>query len=588
MNDDLDEFLDLPSDHQFFVAMKKLKTNRKNISWAIKDKDGKLLTSKEDILERWAAFYEELYADSTNCHPIHVDPGEPANPPMMTSEIEGALVKLKCGKSPGIDQVYSEFLKAGGPILITVFQKFFNAILTSGDIPSNFKEAMIIVLFKKDDRSECRNYRPISLLSHVYKLFMTIIGDRIKSDLYYSFPSSQAAYQPGRSTTEQIFSLCQLIEKSIEFNNPLHIVFIDFTKAFDSVRLDRLWSILNETTQINKNYINLLKSLYDGSSASIKIDIGVSRNISIEKGVKQGDMLSAILFCIALAYVIRQTEEQCSNSGYSIGGQIISNLAYADDIALTGRDVGDLQNFVTALAANSKQIGLEICLKKTKCMTTAKDQPRLNISIYGKPIEQVSEFVYLGHKLSCMNNSEVAVRHRIGLGWAAFGKQEKILKSTRVPIHVKTKIYLSYILSVVLYGLDCVTWNKSLVSKIEVFQNHILRFITGHRQIDKIRITTLRQMTGTHALFNKVKSKTLKLFGHIKRSDRGLSRLCLEGLVPGKRNRGKPRARWRDNIMSWSPTNSWYALNHLTQDRGMWRMISHVSSQSATGGDSVP
>ena len=74
---------------------------------------------------------------------------------------------------------------------------------------------MVIVLFKKDDRDECKNYRPISLLSHVYKLFMTIVGDRIKSDLYASFPASQAAYQTGRSTTEQIFSLCQLIEKSL-------------------------------------------------------------------------------------------------------------------------------------------------------------------------------------------------------------------------------------------------------------------------------------------------------------------------------------------------------------------------------------
>ena len=89
---------------------------------------------------------------------------------------------------------------------------------------------MIIVLSKKDDRSECKNYRPISLLSHVYKLFVTIIGDRIKNDLYSSFPPSQAAYQPGRTTTEQIFSLCQLIEKSIEFNEPIHLVFIDFPK----------------------------------------------------------------------------------------------------------------------------------------------------------------------------------------------------------------------------------------------------------------------------------------------------------------------------------------------------------------------
>ena len=75
----------------------------------------------------------------------------------------------------------------------------------------------------------------------------------------------------------------------------------------------------------------------------------------------------------------------------------------------------------------------------------------------------------------------IIIRHRIGLDWAAFGKHEKILKSRRVPLHVKTKVYASYILPVVLYGLDCITRNKALSSKIEVFQNHILRFLTGHK-----------------------------------------------------------------------------------------------------------
>ena len=98
---------------------------------------------------------------------------------------------------------------------------------------------------------------------------MSIIGSRITNDLYSCFPSSQAAYQPGRGTTEQIFALGQLIEKSIEFNKPIHIVFIDFTKAFDSIKLDKLWEILDRTP-INKNYINLLKSLYDGPLAAIK------------------------------------------------------------------------------------------------------------------------------------------------------------------------------------------------------------------------------------------------------------------------------------------------------------------------------
>ena len=96
---------------------------------------------------------------------------------------------------------------------------------------------------------------------------MTIIGNRITDDLYSSFPKSQAAYQPGRGTIEQIVALSQMIEKSIEFNKPMYMIFIDFTKAFDSIKLDKLWSILDGTS-LNKNYIKLLKN--DGSQASIK------------------------------------------------------------------------------------------------------------------------------------------------------------------------------------------------------------------------------------------------------------------------------------------------------------------------------
>ena len=99
---------------------------------------------------------------------------------------------------------------------------------------------------KKGERSECKNYRPISLLSHIYKFFMTIISNRITDDLYSSLPTSQAAYQPGHSTREQIFSFSAMIEKSIEFNKPLHLIFIDFTKAFDSIKLHKLWSILDK------------------------------------------------------------------------------------------------------------------------------------------------------------------------------------------------------------------------------------------------------------------------------------------------------------------------------------------------------
>ena len=362
------------------------------------------------------------------------------------------------------------------------------------------------------------------------------------------------------------------------------MIFIDFTKAFDSIKLDKLWSILDKTP-LNKNYINLLKSVYDGSQASIKTDLGNSRFVNIKKGVKQGDMLSAILFCVALAAVILKTEVTC-NTGFSIGGHIISNLSYADDIALTNTSSTNLQFFVNELATNAKEIGLEINLTKTECMTTDKDQAPLNLTIYDKPIKQVTEFIYLGHKLTANNNHEATLKHRIGLGWAAFQKNSTVLKSKRLPISVKVKTYLIYVLPVVLYGLDCLTWSKALANRIEVFQNHIMRFITGHKLIDKIRISTLRNTTTLPPLFDNVKSKCLKLFGHVKRSEVGLSKICFEGMVEGKRSRGKPKLRWKNNIPTWSNQADWNVINRLASDRKKWRLISYLGSQSAPRGSS--
>ena len=134
-------------------------------------------------------------------------------------------------------------------------------------------------------------------------------------------------------------------------------------------------------------------------------------------------------------------------------------------------------------------------------MTTNKNKKPLNLRVYGKPMKQVTEFIYLGHKLSSTNDGSVAVQNRIGLGWAAFVENKHILTSNRVPYQTKAKIYNTYILPV-LYGLDCVNWTKTLLNKIETFQNHIMRFI--------LEITCLTR------IIPLIKSKTLKLFGHIK------------------------------------------------------------------------
>ena len=91
--------------------------------------------------------------------------------------------------------------------------------------------------------------------------------------------------------------------------------------------------------------------------------------------------------------------------------------------------------------------------------------------------------------------------------------------------------------------------------------------------------------TGLNPLVSQIKSRVLKLFGHIKRSQKGLSKICMEGKVPGKRGRGHPPTRWLDNVKKWTGLTI-DKLNIATQDRGAWKDISHVGAQSAAGGES--
>ena len=539
------------------------------------------MTEKENTLERWAEFYEELYNDTDSSTSMPDFSEEDAIPPILSSEVEEAIKHLKIGKSPGLDNIYSEYLKAGGEPLMNALLHLFLKIQETGKVPQKFKDALIVVLYKKNSRLDCGNYRPISLLSHIYKLFISIIANRVKNDLYASFPASQAAYQPGRGTIEQIFALEQIIEKAIEFNNPVFIVFIDFTKAFDSIKFDCLWKLLGETS-INKRYIKLLKSTYDDSTASIKTDIGISRPVKILKGVKQGDILSALLFCIVIAAIISKAEHDCK-TGYSIGGQILSNLAYADDIAAIDTSQKRSQNFLDCIVRYSAEVGLHINVSKTECMTTAKNT-KFHLTINGKIVKQVSEFVYLGYKLSASNDGTVAIKHRIGLGWAAFEKNKHILTSNRVPYHVKSKVYLTYVLFVVLYGLECANWTSKDEQAIEVFQNHIMRFMTNKKLIDHTKIEDLLEMTKLTPVMPTIRSKCLKLFGHTKRSESGLSKLCLEGMVEGKRNRGRQPKRWRDNIYAWSKLNI-KELNLSCKNRDEWKVLSHVSAHSAVSGE---
>ena len=166
-----------------------------------------------------------------------------------------------------------------------------------------------------------------------------------------------------------------------------------------------------------------------------------------------------------------------------------------------------------------------------------------------------------------------------------FEKNKQLLTSRRTPFHIKARLYKIYILPVVLYGLECVNWASSLLRRMETFQNHVMRYMTRNRLTDRVSIKELLETTTLTPIVSIIKSKVLKLFGHVKRSKAGLSKICLEGIVEGNRKQGRPHKRWRDNVYTWSQLNL-NQLNLITKDRNQWKLYSHVSTQSGYTGDS--
>ncbi|GBP04929.1 RNA-directed DNA polymerase from mobile element jockey [Eumeta japonica] len=223
-------------------------------SWIQKlEKNSAETKCRKDVINHATNFYKNLYRKQNN----------PANKVKIThmnktdsikqiedSEVYEQIKKLKDEKSPGPDGLCNEILKIGAPILTRHFTQLFNMILQEEKVPKQWCTSDIILLFKKESPLDIGNYRPISLLAIIYKLFSSIILKRISNDIDKKQPKEQAGFRLSFSTMDRIQTLEQIIEKYREYNRSLYVAFIDYSKAFDSISHCSIWNAL----QSNINY----------------------------------------------------------------------------------------------------------------------------------------------------------------------------------------------------------------------------------------------------------------------------------------------------------------------------------------------
>lgn len=158
---------------------------------------------------------------------------------------------------------------------------------------------------KKGGRRECENWRGVTLLCSISKILASILHHRIYPEADKTLRQEQAGFIRGKSGFDQIATI-RIIEEIIEKNSTLILVFVDFAKAFDSMNHEALWRILRQIG-IPPKMIKLIKMIYNGANYQVLHNGYLTKKRELEKGVKQGCIMSSLLFNICLDYVMRNT-----------------------------------------------------------------------------------------------------------------------------------------------------------------------------------------------------------------------------------------------------------------------------------------
>src|SRR5437867_1832385 len=376
------EMLDKANSQLMYQKIKELRPKGNRGLQTIKSKQGHVLMEKDEVMERWAEYVEGLYKDGNRGVDDIIDMGQMENEvyTICSEEIEAVIRDLPKGKACGSDNISAELLQCMGEKGIQITTRLINKIYKSGYIPEDFRESIFVPIPKVSKAQECGDFRTIALISHASKILLHLIKRRITPIIERQLGDSQMGFRKGKGTRDAIFQLRMISERVTQMNREkefqgkkkkkvkkkkIYLCFVDYQKAFDRVRHDKLAEVMVKAG-IPDLERRLIINLYWRQHAAVRWDGEVSREVGVERGVRQGCVISPMLFNLYSEFMIQEAMEGVEGIGF--GGVNITNLRYADDAVLVAEKRRKMQQMIDRLNTICKAYGMEINVKKTKVM----------------------------------------------------------------------------------------------------------------------------------------------------------------------------------------------------------------------------
>jgi hypothetical protein len=219
----------------------------------------------------------------------------------------------------------------------------------------------------------------------------------------------------------------------------VHQLFIDFKKAYDSVRREALYNIFIEFG-IPMKLVRLIKMCLSETYSRVQVGKHLSDTFAVKHGLRQGDALSPLLFNFSLEYAIRRVQE--NHEGLKLNGKH-QFLVYADDVNILGGSVHSIKKNAEALVVSSKETGLEIYAEKNKYMVMSRNQnagQNNNINVFNISFERVEEVKYLGTTQTNRNSTHEETESRLKPGNACYHSVQNLLPSRFLSKNIKIRV----------------------------------------------------------------------------------------------------------------------------------------------------
>ena len=531
----------------------------------IKREDGTVIRRHEDIQIRWKEYFERLLNEE-NERLVQEDgiPNEGLTSRVERNEVVRALAKMKNSKAVGPDGIPAEAWKALGEEGIDLLWDLFEKIHEQEEIPDEWRKSFIIPIFKeKGDIQDCNNYRGIKLMSHTMKIWERIIDQRLRVEV--AITPEQFGFMPNRSTTDAVFALRQMMEKYREGQKTLHIAFIDLEKAYDRVPRQEVWRCLREKL-VPEKYIRLIKEMYRDVKATVRSSVGETDSLEVKVGLHQGSTLSPFLFNVVMEVMTENVREIAPWS-----------MMYADDVVLCAESKEGLEQKLEAWRKALEDRGMKISRRKTEYLqlnTQANDREDLELD--GENIRRVDKFKYLGSLVDETGNVEGEIKSRIQSGWKNWREVSGVLCDRKVPVKLKGKVYKTAVRPAMLYGIEGLPVKKTDENRLNVAEMRMLRWMCGVTKKDRIRNEYIRGTVKVIEVSKKAQEARLRWYGHVMRRDEEyVGRRMMEMEIPGRRQRGRPKKRWKDCIREDMREKN---LNgNMIYDRSSWRRLTKNS-----------